>query len=376
MKMKNKFIGVTLSTTMIAAMVSGCGIQNQATGNLPTEILSTAVPSMGASSTQTIVEIVNSYDNTQELLAKFPVSNPTPIDTKMAEQIQNRLLTGFENWNRGYDAWAEWGNTLYTDDSYYNVHGVRLTLSEYRTAMNMSLQATDMQMGNFNNMIISGDWAAIRYDITSTNRQTQEVNDGTVMEFVKFKDYGGEMGTRVVEGWAGTKGADFDAMTALQNDDEKAIQQEALDKVMNAVIPQTYNLEEKYPVDNPTPIETEQAKIIQSAILNDFDHWNQGYDAWAEWTDTYYDSELQFYSDGGALTLTEYKESIKQDLDAVDVKRISFNNMLISGDWAAIYYKVTSTDKATGEKTVGDVMQFLHFEVNGENVKVIECWTE
>lgn len=381
MKKRNNLIYVTLALTMATTVMTGCGAKNQDPQTSPAQTSSAEEssaegPSANEASPQTSVEIVNSYDNTEELLQKFPVINPTPINTAMGEQIQNRLLTGFENWNRGYDAWAEWGNILYTDDSYYNVHSVRLTLDEYKSAMNKSLKATDMQMGNFNNMVISGDWAAIRYDITSTNRQTGASSDGSVMEFVKFKDYGDKLGTRVVEGWAGTKGEDFGAMTSFQSDEEKAAQQERVNADMNATIPETDDLMVKYPVENPTPIETEVAKKIQSAILTDFDNWNQGYETWAKWANTYYDSNFEYNLKEGALTLTDYMDSVKKDSDATDVKRISFNNMLISGDWAAIYYKVTDTDKITGEKTTGDVMQFLHFAVNGDSVKVIECWTK
>lgn len=41
------------------------------------------------------VVIVNSYDNTQELIQKFPVNNPTTVMPDIEEKIQNRLLTGF-----------------------------------------------------------------------------------------------------------------------------------------------------------------------------------------------------------------------------------------------------------------------------------------
>ena len=51
------------------------------------------------------VEILNSYDNTDELSELFPVVNPTAIKTEIGKKIQNRLLTGFANWNRGFDAW-------------------------------------------------------------------------------------------------------------------------------------------------------------------------------------------------------------------------------------------------------------------------------
>ena len=35
--------------------------------------------------------------------------------------IRDRLVTGFKNWNGGYEGWLEWCNTLYEEDAYYNV---------------------------------------------------------------------------------------------------------------------------------------------------------------------------------------------------------------------------------------------------------------
>ena len=86
------------------------------------------------------VEIVNSYDNTDELIKKFPVTNMVTVKEGLEKKIQNRLLTGFENWNRGYKAWKKWGNILYTNASIYNVNGARLTLSQYQAAMDVSLK--------------------------------------------------------------------------------------------------------------------------------------------------------------------------------------------------------------------------------------------
>ena len=145
------------------------------------------------------VDILNSYNNTDELIKKFPVIYPTTVKPGLERNIQNRLLTGFENWNRGYDAWKAWGNILYTQDSIYNVQGARLSLSQYQAAMDVSLKKSKIVLGAFYSMVICDDFAAIRYDDTKIIGDKEM--PGTVMEFVKFKDYGEELGTRVVEGW-------------------------------------------------------------------------------------------------------------------------------------------------------------------------------
>ena len=95
------------------------------------------------------VDIVDSYNNTKELMEKFPVGNPVKIYPGLEEKIQNRLLTGFENWNRGFKAWKAWGKILYTDDSIYNVHGARLTLSHYQDSMDVTLKKNEHNHGSF-----------------------------------------------------------------------------------------------------------------------------------------------------------------------------------------------------------------------------------
>lgn len=43
---------------------------------------------------------------------------------------------------------------MYHPESIYNVNGVRMTLEEYQTAMNMSFKQMDIEMGNVTNMIL------------------------------------------------------------------------------------------------------------------------------------------------------------------------------------------------------------------------------
>ena len=98
-------------------------------------------------SNQNDVNVLNSYDNTAELIEKYQVLNPTPVLSELETNIQNRLLTGFENWNRGFKTWKAWGNILYTEDSIYNVHGTRLSLASYQAAMDVSLKQATILMG-------------------------------------------------------------------------------------------------------------------------------------------------------------------------------------------------------------------------------------
>lgn len=212
------------------------------------------------------VEIVNSYDNTEELIKTYPVKNPVTVLDGLEKKIQNRLLTGFENWNRGYKAWKKWGNILYTDASIYNVNGVRLTLSQYQAAMDVTLKQTTILLGDFHNMIICGNYTAIFYDDAHV-RNGKRIN-GTVMEFVSFKDYGSELGTRVVVGWGGTKGSSFNSMRVFQGDHERMVQDEIINLLMNYQIPTEGTLKERYPILYPTEyLEKDKAEKIIDIIL-------------------------------------------------------------------------------------------------------------
>lgn len=118
------------------------------------------------------------------------------------EQIRERLQNGFRNWNGGYEGWLEWCNTLYEPDAHYNVYGQRLTMQEYKDMMGQFFQAFDMELGDFQNMLVVDDWCAIRYNVYVTNKQTGEKVEQQTMEFVHFKDNPYSTGARVIEGWA------------------------------------------------------------------------------------------------------------------------------------------------------------------------------
>jgi len=122
--------------------------------------------------------------------------------TAMEIAIKDRLEIGFKNWNGGYESWLKWCNTLYDDQSMYNVYGKRLTLQEYKEMMGVFLAKYDIQLGKFHNMIIQDDWCAIRYDVIHIDKETGEETSLESMEFVKFKLLPEPLGVKVVEGWA------------------------------------------------------------------------------------------------------------------------------------------------------------------------------
>ena len=320
-----------------------------------------------------VIELDPQYNvPTEELLKLFPITYQTPAVTELNQKVQNRMLNGFNRWNMGYEAWEHWGEVLYHADSIYSVNGVRMTLTEYQAAMDASLKSMNIQMGNFNNMILVDDWMAIRYDIVNINRETGEENPGTTMEFARFGDYG-ELGAKVDEGWGGSRTDNYSGLLYFLTDEEKAAQEAFMQEIIDTELPETDDLEAKYPVVYPTTIDTELGKKMKAAILQDFEAWNSGYDAWAQWVDTFYTAEASYDQRGEVYDVNGLKEAMKDTVDGV--KRVRINNILISEDWAAIHFYTVETD-AEGNKDACNHMQFLHFVEDGDGVKVDMCWAK
>lgn len=82
------------------------------------------------------------------------------------------------------------------------MYGHRLTLQQYKDMMGQLFQHYTMELGDFQNMLIQDDWAAIRYTVKVKNLDTGEEILQNTMEFVNFKENPEPTGVRVVEGWA------------------------------------------------------------------------------------------------------------------------------------------------------------------------------
>ena len=390
--MKRRTVAVLLATLTLTAALAGCGEtsavnateQASADVSITTEA-ETEVDEAAQTYETELAEVAENTDEdadyvieldpeynvpTEELLKTFPIEHQTPAETELSKKIQNRMLNGFNRWNMGYEAWEHWGEVLYHDDSIYNVNGVKLTLKEYQTAMDMSLKKLNIQMGTFKNMILVDDWMAIQYDIVNIDRETGEEHPGVTMEFAKFGDYG-ELGAKVDEGWGGVKNESYEGTMHFQTEEEQKAQKEFMDELCNTELKDTDDLEEKYPVVYPTTINTEIGEKMKAAILNDFENWNEGYDAWNTWTDEFYTDDVAVSYLGQETTLDDYKSAVKEMIG--NTQRVRINNILVSEDWAAIHFWTVTTED-DGTKDADNHMQFLHFTENENGVQVDRCY--
>ena len=320
-----------------------------------------------------VIEMDPAYNiETETLLERFPITFPSPATTPEEKGIQNRMLNGFNCWNEGFAAWKNWGDVLYSPESIYNVNGVWMTLEEYQQAMNVTLGATDIQMGDFDNMIICGNWTAIRYQTTHRNRQTGEVKPIPVTEFVRFKDFG-EKGMKVDEGWGGIKGSSYDGLQHFISEEEKASLKAMMDEIIATRLPETDDLDAKYPVLYPTEIKGEKAQRIKHLLLQDLDSWNKGAEAYAQWADTFFSKDIAYDYNDVMLDREGIKANAKALMQAKNLKRVKVYNILVNDDWAAVHawHVVTGED---GKKDVFDSMSFYHFTEEDGTLSVDKCW--
>lgn len=327
---------------------------------------------MGTNVNEYVIEKDPKYNvPTEELLKTFPIIFQTKAPTDLAKKFQNRMLNGFNTWNKGYDAWEHWGEVLYHKDSLYNVHGVHFTLEEYQKSMNVALSATDIQMGDFQNMIFSDDWTAIRYETVNIDRKTGERTPADVTEFVRFGDFG-ERGAKVEEGWGGVKCETFTGMSYFQTEEERQAERKFLDELIAIQLKDTDNLEEKYPVYFPTSLDEKYGVQMKEIILKDFENYNNGYESYSQWIDELLTEDAVFDLRRNKFNRAELKEAIKQDFASSPV-RVRINNILTSEDWTAVHFweVVTLED---GTKDVNNHMHFYHFVETINGLKVDKAW--
>jgi hypothetical protein len=311
------------------------------------------------------VEVLNLYNNTDELVKKFKVLNPTTVNDGIEKNIQNRLLTGFENWNRGFKTWKEWGNILYIPESIYNVHGARLSLASYQAAMDVSLQQATILMGDFHNMLITDKYCAIHYDFTTNGKKSK------VMEFVQFEETA-EHGTYVKEGWGSVKDDSYYGLKHFQDNKEKGEEEAQTSRLQSLAVPKFIEKKNDYNSGY-----TDEQKQKLDIILEGFDSWNEGIDAYLSWVDEAYDKDAKSSGlNGVERTMRQYKEEMEQLFDEQTIKKIEFDKILIREDWAGIHYRYRIESGAESEKYVGDRMQFIKFQEKDGALKIVATWIQ
>lgn len=96
-------------------------------------------------------------------------------------------------------------------------------------------------------------------------------------------------------------------------------------------------------------------------MLNGFNRWNMGYEAWEHWGEVLYHKDSIYNVNDVRMTLKEYQNSQNAALKSMDIKMGNFINMILVDDWMAIHYDITTTNKQTGKTNPGTTMEFAKF---------------
>ena len=137
----------------------------------------------------------------------------------------------------------------------------------------------------------------------------------------------------------------------------------------------TEELLKTFPITYQTPAKTALNQKVQNRMLNGFNRWNMGYDAWDHWGEVLYHADSIYNVNGVRMTLGEYQQSQNVALKKMDIQMGSFNNMILVDDWMAIQYDIITTNPETGEAKPGTTMEFARFGDYGElGAKVDEGW--
>ena len=96
-----------------------------------------------------------------------------------------------------------------------------------------------------------------------------------------------------------------------------------------------------------------------------------------KWIYDAYSYNAESYSlDERKRTLSEYKNEMKNLVKTQNLKKLYFDSMLISENWAALHFRYSLEELKSGEKTFGDRMQFLKFEKSGNTLKIVSSWIQ
>ncbi len=137
----------------------------------------------------------------------------------------------------------------------------------------------------------------------------------------------------------------------------------------------TAELLNKFPIRHQTPAATDLSRKIQNRMLNGFNRWNMGYDAWEHWGEVLYHKDSIYNVNGVKLTLQEYQQAMDVSLKKLDIRMGDFINMVLVDDWMAIQYEIVNIDRATGKASPGTTMEFAKFGDYGPlGAKVDEGW--
>ena len=132
-------------------------------------------------------------ENSAALRAEAKAEAESATAETTEEEILNRLVIAWGDWKPDYEGWLDWSNSLYTPDSSITAIGGTQTFRDYQASMKDQRDACDMEMGPIMNITVSGNEAALVYNMYLTPKGTNTTMSMLITEFNTFEIVDGKL---------------------------------------------------------------------------------------------------------------------------------------------------------------------------------------
>lgn len=107
---------------------------------------------------------------------------------------------------------------------------------------------------------------------------------------------------------------------------------------------------------------TTEEEILNRLVIA-WGDWKPDYEGWLNWSDSLYTPESSITAIGGTQKFRDYQASMKEQRDTCDMEMGPIMNITVSGNEAALVYKMYLTPKGTNTTMSMIITEFNTFEL-------------
>lgn len=114
----------------------------------------------------------------------------------LEDEIKNRLIIAWGEWQPDYEGWVNWSNSLYAEDATISAIGNKQqNFRDYQKSMKLQRDACEMEMGPIMQIVVKDNVAALVYHmyLTPKNVKNAPTIDMLVTEFNTLKKVNGKL---------------------------------------------------------------------------------------------------------------------------------------------------------------------------------------
>lgn len=113
-------------------------------------------------------------DNSKTLRLESANASKEADDKTIEDQIRNRLITAWGEWQPDYEGWIKWSNGLYTENATISaIGGKEQKFKDYQSSMKLQRDAFTMEMGPIMQIVVKDNVAALVYHMYMTPKNVE-----------------------------------------------------------------------------------------------------------------------------------------------------------------------------------------------------------